>query len=272
VADIGSRHWVAAVRIDRPDGADGQAGDSVDTPDADGARDADTAVGSGDAGRVRAVPAASAGEHEAYRARVDAVFRAHAIDQAYDRVREIERNIVTPAMKRIEAEDPERRLAGLENSLKGKDRLAEKVDQWMSAQVNLTAADAIGLVKDAIRYTFVYEETAYSAGVLADCYRLESSGFTPVDRQNSWENDQYKGINGRWRDPDSGMLFEVQFHTQESLDAKELTHAAYERIRDTKTPPDEVRQLREYQRDVCAGITIPPQATEIPDYNYLQGT
>ena len=39
------------------------------------------------------------------------------------------------------------------------------------------------------------------------------------------------------------MLFEVQFHTQESLDAKELTHSAYERIRDAKTPPDEVRQI-----------------------------
>ena len=60
----------------------------------------------------------------------------------------------------------------------------------MSAQANLTAADAIRLVKDAIRYTFVYDETAYSGGVQADCERLESSGFTPVDRQNSWEEDQ----------------------------------------------------------------------------------
>ena len=56
--------------------------------------------------------------------------------------REIERGTVTPAMKRIEAEDPERRLAGLEHSLKGKDRLTQKIDQWMSAQANLTAADA----------------------------------------------------------------------------------------------------------------------------------
>jgi hypothetical protein len=259
---------VAAVRIDQPD-EDGGRTDDADTPDADEARAAD---GAGTADRERVLPAASAGGHEAYRARVDAVFRAHAIDEAYDRVREIERGTVTPAMRRIEADDPERRLAGLEHRLKGKDRLTEKVDQWMSAQASLTAADAIGLVKDAIRYTFVYEETAYSAGVHADCDRLESSGFTPVDRQNSWEADQYKGINSRWREPESGMLFEVQFHTQESLDAKEFTHPAYERIRDTKTPPDEVRQLREYQRDVCAGITIPPEATEIPDYDHLQGT
>ena len=259
------------MRIDQPDEDDGRA-DDADTPDANQAHDAEGAASSRDGDRELAVPAASAGEHEVYRARVDAAFRASAIDKAYDRVREIERNTVTPAMKRIEAEDPERRLAGLEHSLKGKDRLTEKVDNWMSAQANLTAVDAIRLVKDAIRYTFVYDETAYSAGVQADCDRLESSGFTPVDRQNSWEGDQYRGINSRWREPDSGMLFEVQFHTQESLDAKELTHSAYERIRDTKTPPDEVRRLKEYQRDVCAGITIPPEATEIPDYNHLQGT
>src|SRR6202034_2031944 len=98
----------------------------------------------------------------------DAVFRAYEVDRAYDRVREIERGTVTPAMKRIEAEDPERRLAGLEHTLKGKDRLTEKVDNWMSAQAELTAVEAIRLIKDAIRYTFMYDETAYSAGVQAD--------------------------------------------------------------------------------------------------------
>jgi hypothetical protein len=274
VAEIGARHWVAAVRIGQPDEDGGRADDS-DTPGANEVRSTDAAVGGGDADRERAVPAAAAAsveERKAYFARMNAVFRVYEVDRAYERCREIERNIVTPAMKRIEAEDPARRLAGLEHSLKGKDRLTEKVDDWRSAQADLTAVEAISLVKDAIRYTFMYDETAYSAGVQADCDRLESSGFTPVDRQNSWEADQYKGINSRWREPDSGTLFEVQFHTRESLDAKELTHPAYERIRDTKTPPDEVRQLREYQRDVCAGITIPPEATEIPDYTHLQGT
>ncbi len=262
------------MRIDQPD-EDGGRADDADTPDADEARGADAAVGAGAADRERAVPAAAAAsveERKAYYATMDAVFRVYEIDRAYERCREIERGTVTPAMKRIEAEDPERRLAGLEHSLKGKDRLTEKVDDWRSAQADLTAVEAIRLIKDAIRYTFMYDETAYSAGVYADCDRLESSGFTPVDRQNSWEGDQYKGINSRWREPGSGMLFEVQFHTQESLDAKELTHAAYERIRDTKTPPDEVRRMKEYQREVCAGITIPPEATEIPDYNHLQGT
>ena len=256
---------MAAVRIDQPDEADGRAGDGAGTPHANEARDAGAAAGSGDAGRVRAVPAAPAGEHEAYRARVDAVFRAHAIDQAYDRVREIERGTVTPAMKRIEAEDPERRLAGLENSLKGKDRLTEKVAK-MVTELGHPAEQAIGLVKDAIRYTFCYPEARYANGVDADCERLQNAGFRLVDRENSWTAEQYKGINSRWREPESGQLFEVQFHTQPSLDAKEGTHWAYEKLRVGVPTPAEQRELEDFQKQVTARIPVPPGATGIPDY------
>jgi hypothetical protein len=230
------------------------------------------AAESNGAGRGDEASAARVARNLEYRETVDAVFRADAIDRGYARVKEIEEKTVTPAMRRIEAEDPDRHLAGLENRLKGKDRLAEKVEKWLSAQPDLRPDDGFKLVKDAIRYTFVYDEEHYTEGVYSDCDRLESVGFTPVDRQNSWKEDQYKGVNGRWREPDSGILFEVQFHTQESVDAKELTHPAYERIRDPATPPNEVRDLRAFQSEVCSRIRTPLRATEIPDYNYpLEG-
>jgi hypothetical protein len=261
VAEIGARHWVAAVRIDQPD-EDGGRTDDADTPDADEARAAD---GAGTADRERVLPAASAGGHEAYRARVDAVFRAHAIDQAYDRVREIERGTVTPAMKRIEAEDPGRRLAGLEHRLKGKDRLTEKVAKMVN-ELGHPVDQAIGLVKDAIRYTFCYPEALYADGVDADCQRLQNTGFQLVDRENSWTAEQYKGINSRWREPESGQLFEVQFHTQPSLGAKEETHWAYEKLRVGVPTPAEQRDLEDFQKQITARIPVPPGATGIPDY------
>jgi hypothetical protein len=262
------------VRIDRPDDGD-QRPDPADAPEvhrADAARDPGP-----DRGATAERPAPGQGNDAStdrvarnleHRATVDDAFRAHAIDTGYARVREIEEKTVTPAMRRIEAEDPDRHLAGLEHRLKGKDRLAEKVEKWLSAQADLRLDDAFALVKDAIRYTFVYNDKDYTEGVYADCERLDSAGFEPVDRQNSWKEDQYKGINGRWREPHSGMLFEVQFHTQESVDAKELTHSAYERIRDPATPPAEVREMRAFQSEVCSRIKTPPGATEIPDYNY----
>jgi hypothetical protein len=268
VAEIGARRWAAAVRIDQPDDDDARAG-RADTPDAVEARDADAAAcsgfGSGDAGHERAVPAASPGEHVAYRVQVDAVFRAYAIDQAYDRVRDIERTTVTPAMKRIEAEDPERRLAGLEHSLKGKDRLTEKITKMVN-ELGHPVDQAIGLVKDAIRYTFCYPEARYGSGVDADCERLQTAGFQLVDRENSWTAEQYKGINSRWREPESGQLFEVQFHTQASLDAKEETHWAYEKLRVGVPTPAEQRELEDFQKQVTACIPVPPGAADIADY------
>lgn len=204
-----------------------------------------------------------------YKATVETEHRREAVDRGCDRVREIEQTVVTPAMLRIEAEDPDRRLAGLENRLKGRERLAEKVTDWMKAQPDLTPDDAFGLVKDAIRYTFQYTDERYAEGVYVDCARLEAAGFQRGDRQNTWEDDQYKGINSRWREPESGLLFEVQFHTRTSFEAKQETHWAYERIRDTSTPAADVRQLRAWQREVSAKIPIPPGATEIPDYNDL---
>jgi hypothetical protein len=175
-----------------------------------------------------------------YKAKVEAETRQEAVDRGCDRVHEIERTAVTPAMLRIEAEDPDRRLVGFENRLKGRERLAEKVTNWMKAQPDLTPDDAFGLVKDAMRYTFQYADERYA-----------------------------EGINSRWREPESGLLFEVQFHTRASFEAKQETHGAYERIRDTSTPAAEVRQLRAYQRESCAKVPIPPGATEIPDYNDL---
>jgi hypothetical protein len=122
---------------------------------------------------------------------------------------------------------------------------------------------------DAIRHSFQYTDERYAEGVYVDCAQLEAAGFQRGDRQNTWEDDQYKGINSRWREPESGLLFEVQFHTRASFEAKQETHRAYERIRDTSTPAAEVRQLRAYQREVSAKVPIPPGATEIPDYNDL---
>lgn len=205
-----------------------------------------------------------------YRATVEAVYRQDAVDRGYERIRETEENVVTPAMHRIEAEDPDRRLVGLEFRLKDKDRLTEKVNKAVDER-GRTVEEALMSVKDAIRYTFQYPDESYTKGVDADCARLKEAGFAPVDRQGTWEDEEYKGINSRWREPKSGLLLEVQFHTQASYEAKQETHSAYERLRQTNVelPDEEIRELRAYQRAVSAKVPIPPGATEIPDYNYL---
>jgi len=119
------------VRIDRSDDGD-ERQDAADVPRmhrADAGRDAgkNRDLAGKDAGHGETGSALRVERTLEHRATVEAVNRTYAIDQGYARVQEIEEKTVTPAMRRIEAEDPDRRLVGLENRLKGKDRLSEKV-------------------------------------------------------------------------------------------------------------------------------------------------
>jgi hypothetical protein len=200
-----------------------------------------------------------------YRKAVETEYRAYAIEQGCDRVRETEETVITPAMRRIEAEDPDRHLVGLEFRLKGRERIEEKVTEAMEERGH-TAEEAFLRVKDAIRYTLQYSTDRYAEGVLADCERLKTAGFEPIDRKNSWAAEEYKGINSRWRVSENGQIFEVQFHTEASFAAKQETHTAYERLRAHPQDEDEVRRLRAYQREVAAKIPAPPGGEDIPDY------
>jgi hypothetical protein len=270
-ADIGCRHWVVTgVRIDRSDDGD-ERPDSADAPGvhgadaAQGARPNRGAENKDATGRAETGSAARVAHALEHRATVEAVNRAYAIDQGYARVQEIEEKTVTPAMRRIEAEAPDRHLAGLEHRLKGKDRLAEKIESDVT-KWGVTPEQAFFNIKDAIRYTLEYPDNRYTDGVLMDCHRMEDAGFELAERRNSWDGDQYKGINSRWRVPEDGQLFEVQFHTRASFEAKEETHAAYERLRTLPEDHEDIHKLRDYQREITAKVPVPPGALDIPNY------
>jgi hypothetical protein len=188
------------------------------------------------------------------------------VERGCKEIRETEVNIVTPAMARIEAEDPERMLVGLEFRCKGQDRIVQKVAAALEEQPNLTSAEALASVKDAIRYTFQYTEQHYTEGVRADIDRLKASGFELVELRNTWRFEGYKGINSRWRVPDGEQLFEVQFHTAISFETKQLTHQAYERIRNLDTQHTELRELRAFQRRVNAEVPHPSGVMDVPEY------
>jgi hypothetical protein len=182
------------------------------------------------------------------------------------RIREVGETVITPAMRRIEAEDPDRHLAGLDYRLKSENRLKEKVSDELEARPGLTAAQALSSVPDAVRFTLHYDQGRYSSGVRADLARLHAAGFELAKPlKNLWSSDQYKGINTQWREPQSGQRFEVQFHTRASFEAKQLSHDAYERIRNPQTSELELDELRDFQRQVCSKIPVPLGASEIDD-------
>jgi hypothetical protein len=174
--------------------------------------------------------------------------------------------VILPAMRRVEAADPDRHLAGLEHMVKGEDRLKEKIADALRARPGLSASQALSIVPDPVRFTLTYDAEDYADGVLADVDRLKAEGFELVKLKNLWDKDQYKGVNSQWRIPETGTRVEMQFHTPESLEAKELTHEAYERIRSGTASLVEDQELEEYQRRVNTLIATPPGTDRIKDF------
>jgi hypothetical protein len=192
------------------------------------------------------------------------------IDRGYARIREVAERSIIPGVLSVEAEDPTRRLAGFDNRFKGEDRLKEKVADLLEPSSEVSAAEALDAVADAVRFTYTYSETGYTLGVPDDVERLKARGFELDKLKNTWTSDQYKGINTQWMERGTGVRFEVQFHTQASLEAKELSHKAYERIRsiaDLNPETDrEAAELEGFQSSVNAMIPIPPDVNAIEDY------
>jgi hypothetical protein len=157
-------------------------------------------------------------------------------------------------------------MVGVEHRIKGEDRLKEKIAEALLGRPGLTASQALSIVPDPVRFTFTYSPDRYADGVRADVERLKEFGLEEVKLKNLWSDEQYKGINSQWRRPETGLRIEVQFHTPASLEAKELTHKAYERIRSTSVSATERSELEAFQRRVNALLDTPPGTTEIRDF------
>jgi hypothetical protein len=169
---------------------------------------------------------------------------------------------LTPALRRVEAQlDHGTLIPDTEKfALKSPDRFKEKLAKMMRTEPDRPAADLAREVHDGIRYTYVIDFEHYSAEVDEARRLLRAEGYDETAFKPSWSSDEYKGINSQWRDTASGYRFEVQFHTQDSWEAKQKTHDAYEKIESPQTSPADRANLRDYQRHVSAQVPIPPAA------------
>jgi hypothetical protein len=185
-------------------------------------------------------------------------------ERSLDRVSKIEPE-VTRAMKAIESTVQGARLVGLEHCLKGQDRLKEKVAHESDQKPDRSVHEIVDRIPDKIRYTCQFSEDQYTEGYWNFSSQLEEQGNDLLLSRNSWNDLEYKGVNTRWLTPE-GHTFEIQFHTPDSFEAKQLTHEAYERLRSGDPLSAERPALEDFQCLVTSKIQIPKDVTSIPDY------
>jgi hypothetical protein len=164
---------------------------------------------------------------------------------------------LTERMMKLTAENGGR-LEGLEYRLKTEESLARKIDKEAKQDFGGDTKKASEKISDAVRYTSVIDVANYSDGVQATLKGLEDAGYTvdPKRIKNFWDTgDDYQGINAKVRHP-SGFEFELQFHTPESLKAKEQTHPHYEEFRTAEDAKTKVKIFRRMTR-IARNISIP---------------
>jgi hypothetical protein len=175
---------------------------------------------------------------------------------------------LTPAMRRIEEELDHGKLVPETEmyALKSLDRFQEKLAKQIERNPDKSPEELAHEIHDGVRYTLLFDEDRYYDATWQAHSKLEEQGFDLEVRRNTWTDPEYKGINSRWHDPTHDTVFEVQFHTEASWDAKQRTHDAYQKISDTTIPSTERTRLRDQQKEVSATVPLPPRCTEIPDY------
>jgi hypothetical protein len=182
-----------------------------------------------------------------------------AADKALAHARAAEPRI-TDAMKALAHKTPGAKMVGLDYRLKGEGSFKRKLATDLLERPGDTIGDALARMKDTIRYTMELPDSSYTSEVNNILHELAVKGYQNITFKNTWDSSGYRGINSTWRDPVSGRIFELQFHTPDSFYAKMETHGLYERIRLPGVSPEEVARLEEEQKRIFGAVPIPDGA------------
>ncbi|MFK0293926.1 hypothetical protein ACIQU6_26140 [Streptomyces sp. NPDC090442] len=170
---------------------------------------------------------------------------------------------ITESMQEIAGKADAGKLIGLEYRLKGEDSLKRKLATDMLEDIGMDHGQVLSGIKDSIRYTMEVPSKGYAHGVQQAINDLQAKGFENVTFKNTWNSAGYKGINSTWRDPVSGQVFELQFHTSESFAAKMDGHVLYEKERLPGVSPQEIAAIKAEQAELFGKVPVPHDAGAI---------
>ena len=166
-------------------------------------------------------------------------------------------SIVTPLLKQL-ATQYNAQLLGLEHRLKTYSSTKRKIKKIMHDHPK-RSLDNIQ-ISDGLRFTFKIEDEPkghYVSTINKILKSLEGKGYSIVKVKNYWpKGDNYSGVNSVLK-TESGLEWEVQFHTQASFDEAKRSRSLYERLRSTKTPLKEKQTIFKEMAQPWNTINVP---------------
>ena len=101
-------------------------------------------------------------------------------------------------------------------ALKDPDRFKEKFAKLIERFPGTDVNELLANIYDGVRYTFILDFEYYTESVDSGHVLLMDAGYERIETKPGWASEEYKGVNTRWRDLSTNVMFEVQFHTRES--------------------------------------------------------
>ena len=121
-------------------------------------------------------------------------------------------------------------------------------------------------IGDSLRYTLCIDDTDYVRVTGATLNALKAMGYTIHKFKNYWANDSnsYQGINTQIKTPDGNLVFELQFHTHDSFDAKDTrSHKYYEIVRSESSTQAEKDEAQRKIEEIFKTVPVPAGVREL---------
>lgn len=134
------------------------------------------------------------------------------------------------SLVRKSVKDAGGKMEGLEYRLKSEDSLTRKIVDNI-AEKNISAKEAVNEIFDVNRYTGIFNGKVLINQAKQIRGEIEKNGFKVVKVANTFgKRGAYQGLHFVFKHSD-GRVFELQFHTPQSIKIKNEIHEFYEEFR-----------------------------------------
>lgn len=147
---------------------------------------------------------------------------------------------------------------------KGFDSLFRKITT-KSASKGLSKEEYAERITDALRFTNLSPAETLTEDYFKMINALESQGFKMVEVTNTFvDYTSYRGVNTLVKSP-NGYIFELQFHTPQSMEIKEINHKLYEEERklDKVKDANRIREIIATENKNAKSIITPKDVEKI---------
>lgn len=177
----------------------------------------------------------------------------------YDRVSKAEPQITADIVGAVSANSGT--MYGLDFRMKQETSLGRKIASDAKVEFDGDLKAAAADVKDAVRYTAVFETSNFTQGYQNVKASLEAKGYTENRCKNYFADyaegtSVQKAVQCVYTDKNGNRL-ELQFHTFESQGAKEVNHPLYEQSRAASTSKGERKTLNNRMTNISSNVPDP---------------